>query len=115
MGKRNKSKTLPTIEKMAQIGFQDGYAGTKSKENELLNTYIKRKINPELTKNLILSYCLGYKKGAYILNKGISNIKTINGEIAIDGKPINVGKQKAMLIEKTIKESYKPKTQKKRR
>lgn len=116
MGKKNKHKRdLPTVEKMGEMGFQDGYSGIKSKEDEILKSYSKRRINADQIKIRVLAYCLGYKKGQLVLENGVNNFKIINGEIAINGKPIMLDENKINMIEQKIKEEEKPVIKKKRR
>ena len=115
MGKRN---DLPTKEKMERIGFQDGFSLIKSREDEYLREYTNRRINPNEIKIRILSYLLGYKKGRYVAKVGVSNIKTIKGEIAVNGKILTLSSEQINIIDEKITSSLKinkPKAKRKRR
>lgn len=114
MGKKKGKSYLPTIEKMNEKGFQDGYYGVKSKEIEYLNTFVKRNINKDLVKQMILSYCLGYKKGQVILFNGVDNCKIKNGEVALNNSTIKLDEQKINIIEENV-DNAKVKAKKKRR
>lgn len=113
MGKKKNKKDLPTIEKMGQMGFQDGYAGRKSKEVEYIGLYTNRGINKEQIRLRVISYCLGYKKGKLVFNKGLDNCKIVKGEVALNGHPIRLSEQKTNYIVEQINEA-KPKSKKKR-
>lgn len=115
MGKRN---DLPTKEKMERIGFQDGFSLIKSREDEYLKEYTNRRINSNEIKIRILSYLLGYKRGSYVARNGVSNIKTIKGEIAANGKVLSLSNEQINIIDEKINNSFKTnksKSRKKRR
>ena len=104
MGKKRK-KEIPTVEKMAILGFQDGYYCKKRNEEKYLNKFVKRGLNSEQVKNRIVAYCLGYKKAQYIVEKGANNCETINGEIVINGKAISLDAIEEQVIENKITEA----------
>lgn len=101
--KKNKSQ-LPTAEKLNEIGFKDGYAGLKSKENELIARFCKRGIKKEQIRLNILSYCLGYKRGQLISENGLNNCKLIKGEVAVNGKIVKLDENKTYRIDEKILE-----------
>lgn len=105
MGKANKNKSLPTIQKMGEMGFQDGYSGQQSRENEFLRQFCNRGINNETIKDRLLSYCLGYKKGKLFLTNSLSSFKaSINdGEVKLNGKLITIDEYKKNSIGEKIK------------
>lgn len=102
MGKKKKFE-FPSVEKIERIGFQDGYAGRKSQENVLIGKFCKRGINKEQIKSRILAYALGYKKGKLLKDNSIDVFKIKNGQVAINGKVIELDNNKDIIVEEKIK------------
>ena len=113
MGKKKKFE-FPSVEKIEQIGFQDGYAGRKSQENSLIGKFCNRGINPEQIKSRILAYALGYKKGNLLRENSLENFKIKNGKVAINGEVIELDNNKDIIVEEKIK-NHPVKTKKKGR
>ncbi|MBE6152966.1 MAG: hypothetical protein E7166_01890 [Firmicutes bacterium] len=112
---KKKKFVLPTIAKMNEMGFQDGFTARKSREDEYLNRFSKKGINSEQIKSRVVSYCLGYKKGKLIMIYGAKNTKDVNGEISVNGKIVKLSDYKLSDIEEKIKESVELNLKKKRR
>jgi len=115
MGKKKNKRDLPTVQKMNEMGFQDGYSAKKSKENDLLTRFCKKGVNKEQIKIRISAYCLGYKKGQLIMKYGVNSAKDVNGQIAVNGQIVKLDDKKNNTIEDKIKESVKFRKMKKRR
>ena len=103
MGKKKNNKEFPTVEKLSKMGFQDGYAGIKSKEDALIVNFCKRKITQDQITPRILAYSLGYEKGKLVLEHGLVNCTIIKGEVAINNKVVKLDEVKEYEINEKIK------------
>jgi len=115
MGKKQNKKQFPTVEKMGELGFQDGYTGKKSRENEFISMLSKKNKNQELVKARILAYSLGYKKGQLFSTNELNSFTIINGEIALNGKLICLNEKAISSVNEKISELYNKKIKTKRR
>lgn len=110
MGKKKNKKEFPSIEKLSSLGFKDGYNGNKSKEDELITNFCKRRISSEEITPRIIAYSLGYKKGILIYLYGVDKCKIMNDKIFVNNKEVKIDEikeneinQKVMLLSKPSK------------
>ena len=110
MAKKLRKGELPSVESMNQMGFTDGYTGSKSRSNALIEMYSKKRINSNEIKNKIMAYSLGYEKGRLISKNGLDNTKAIGrNNISVNNEIVELNDYTIEKINNKIEEYKKPK------